>query len=291
MIDTFTSCPICESNIFQLLFTHKKFGKFVKCSRCDLIYVRKRPTHSWIKERQKEPYRSVPIPDVIINREIDLTPDFQDILKRLKQYQSCGKLLELGSFTGHFLNLAKEIGYEVAGVEPDSWSREYARRHFSLNVYESLIQDLHFDPKIFGVIVMIHVLEHLTEPTDTLLELRRILNDNGILVIEVPIIGKIFFRLLGKYHRHIVMDHILLFSQTTLLKFLDKCGFYPIHSELVARRIRLGRIAWNFRNYSEQLGKFLEGSLKILRAYDLCIKLNLRDIMRLYCRKTTDSIN
>ena len=289
MKDTFISCPLCESGTFKLLFTHSKYGKYVKCNQCDLVYVRERPSYSWIKERQKEPYRSVPIPDVIINRENDLIPDFQDILRRLKQYQCHGKLLELGSFTGHFLNLAKKAGYEVTGVETDFGAREYARRHFSLNFHESLVQDLHFDVKSFDTIAMISVLEHITEPTDTLLELRRILSDNGILVIEVPIIDRILFKLLGKYHRHIIMDHILLFSQATLFKFLDKCGFYPIHSELVARRIRLGRIAWNFRDYSESLGKLLEGSLKMCRVYDCCIRLNLRDSMRVFCRKTPNN--
>ena len=195
---------------------------------------------------------------MIIKKENDLIPDFQDILRRLKQYQCHGKLLELGSFTGHFLYLAQEAGYEVTGVEPDFGAREYARRHFSLNLHESLVQDLYFDAKSFDAIEMIHVLEHITEPADTLLELRRILSDNGILVIEVPIIDIILFKLLGKYYRHIIMDHVLLFSQATLFKFLDKCGFYPIHSELVAQRTRLGRIAWSFRNYSESLGKLLD---------------------------------
>jgi SAM-dependent methyltransferase len=286
MIDTFTSCPLCKSNAFHLLFIHKKYGRFVKCNLCDLVFVRERPTHSWVEERRKEPYRSVPIPDWLINREIDLIPNFLDILKRLKQYQGDKRLLELGSFTGHFLNLAKGIGYEVIGVEPDFVAREYARRHFSLNVYESFVQDLHFEARAFDVIVMIHVLEHLTDPTDTLLELRRVLSDSGVLVIEVPIIDRILFKLLGKYHRHIIMDHILLFSQATLLKFLAKCGFYPIHSELITRRIRLGRIAWNFRNYSESLGKFFECCLRVLRIYDSCVRLNMRDIVRVHCRKT-----
>ena len=76
---------------------------------------------------------------MIIKKENDLIPDFQDILRRLKQYQCHGKLLELGSFTGHFLYLVQEAGYEVTGVEPDFGAREYARRHFSLNLHESLV--------------------------------------------------------------------------------------------------------------------------------------------------------
>jgi len=285
MLETFASCPLCESDPSRVLFTHKKFGKFIKCSHCNLVYVRERPTPSWIKMRESEPYRSVPIPDVLINRAIDLTPDFQSILKRLKQYQNHGKLLEVGSFTGHFLNLSKEAGYDVAGVEPDSISADFAHRTFGLNICRSIVQDSPFKDKTFDIIVMIDVLEHLNEPVRGLLELHRLLRDAGVIVIEVPIIDTVFFNLLGKYHRHIIMDHILLFSQTALYNILDKCGFYPIHSELYGRRVRLGRIAWNFRNQSESIGGFVEGLLKGLRIYDFSISVNLRDMVRVYCKK------
>lgn len=285
MLETFTCCPLCGSRSAGELFSHIKFGRFVKCSPCNLVYVAERPTPPWIEMRKTEPYRSEPFPEIIISRGVDLRDDFMNILNQLKKYKNDGKLLEVGCLAGHFLKLASESGYTVDGVEPDFMAAASARKSFGLNVHECIVQDLPFEDKMFDAIVMLNVLEHLNEPSATLTELHRVLSDSGILMIEVPIIDTALFNLLGKYHRHVIMDHILLFSQKSLNTFMDKHGFCPVHSELSGRRIRLGRIAWNFRNYSELLGGFLEGLMKMTGLYDLCIRVNLRDIAQVYYRK------
>jgi len=284
---TFTCCPLCESLTSKHMFTHKFAGKLVRCECCDLVYVEERATASWIEMRQKAPK---PLPEMIIRRGMDQEPDSRKILKRLKHYKDHGTLIELGSFTGHFLNLARELNYDVVGIEPDPWVADFARREYGLEVHETLLPDLHFPAKTFDIVVMLQVMEHLTDPNGTLLEIRRTLTDSGIVVIEIPIIDLIFFRLLGKRHRHVVLDHILYFSEATLRKFMEKNGFCHIYSERVGRTIRLKRLAQVAQDHCKPLGKLLKVFFRLLRIDDKRVSVNLRDMVLAYYRKKPEEM-
>ncbi len=201
---------------------------------------------------------------MILQKQDSQIDDFLDILNRIKRYQAGGKLLELGCLTGHFLALACKAGYEGIGIEPDPWSAEYARREFGLSVHEALAPNLPFDDRTFDVIAMFHVMEHLTRPMESLLDLRRILKDTGLLAIEIPIIDTLFPMTMGRRHRHYIFDHTLFLSRKNAAEFLHKAGFKILHTELTGRRIRLARIAWALRKNTESLGRFLGRAFEAL---------------------------
>jgi SAM-dependent methyltransferase len=227
-----------------------------------------------------------PLPDMILQKQDSQTDDFLDILKRIQLYQASGKLLELGCCTGHFLGLASKAGFDVVGIEPDPWSAEYARREFGLSVHETLVPELRFDDRTFDVIAMFHVMEHFTRPMETLLDLRRILKDTGLLAIEIPIIDTLVPITMGRRHRHYVFDHTLFLTRKTAADFLRKSGFEILYTELTGRRIRLERLAWALGKTNESVGRFLEHTLKALHLQQRLVHVNLRDNYRIYCRKT-----
>jgi SAM-dependent methyltransferase len=196
-------------------------------------------------------------------------------------------LLELGCLTGHFLALARRAGYEVIGIEPDPWAAEYARREFDLSIYEMPAPDLRFDDRTFDVIAMFHVMEHLTQPMETLLALRRILKDTGLLAIEIPIIDTLYPKTMGRRHRHYVFDHTLFLSRKLAAEFLRKAGFQILHTELTGRRIRLERVAWVLRKHTESFGRIMERAFKALHIEEGTVHINMRDNYRMYCRKAS----
>jgi SAM-dependent methyltransferase len=222
---------------------------------------------------------------MVLQKQDTQTEDFLSILDRIKQYQPNGKLLELGCITGPFLSLARDLGYDGTGVEPDPWSAAYARRTFGLTVHETPVPDLHFEDQTFDVIAMFHVMEHLTRPMDTLLDLRRILKDTGLLAIEIPIIDTLYPMTMGRRHRHYIFDHTLFLSRKMAAEFLHKAGFEIVHTELTGRRIRMERIAWVVRKHTEALGRFLEGVFKAMHVQERTVHVNVRDNYRIYCRK------
>ena len=277
-VDVFINCPLCGSTDYQLVLVHRECGNIVRCSQCHLKYARSR----WISERLQS---SKQVPDAIMQKEEDQTDDFQDIIKTIKRYQPNGRLLELGCLTGHFLALARGAGYEPTGIEPDPVAAGYARRQFDLSVHETVIPHLYLEDGSFDVIAMFHVMEHLTEPMETLVNLRRILTETGVLAIEIPIMDTLIPLIMGRRHRHYCFDHTLFMSRARALEFLQRAGFEVLYAELTGRRIRLKRLASRLGDSYDSLGRFLEGAFKTLHIEERIVHLNARDNYRIYCRK------
>ena len=281
--DVFRECPLCGSAEARVLFRRAECGTVVRCAPCGMAYTRERPLPSFPELRRKEP---VPLPDVILVKEADQERDFRDVLDGLGRFQQGGRLLELGSLTGHFLNLARAAGYDVVGIEPDTWAADYARCHFGVEVHDRYLNELGLPSGSADAIVMLHVLEHLTAPNETVLELRRILKDTGVLVIEIPIIETLLTRLMGRHHRHFVFDHTLFFTQETFARFLDRHGFRVVHQALTPRTLRLSRIAANLQRNSRALGATVDGALRAIGLADARVTFNTGDILRAYCMKS-----
>ena len=49
-------------------------------------------------------------------------------IKEIKQYRFPGDLLDIGSGTGFFMQLAKKSGYSVNGVELSEYAAQYAKK-------------------------------------------------------------------------------------------------------------------------------------------------------------------
>lgn len=78
---------------------------------------------------------------------------------------SCrGRLLDVGCGNGIFLATMKELGWEVAGVEPDRQAARVAREQFGLNVHVGTLEEAGFADGTFDAITMSHVVEHLADP-------------------------------------------------------------------------------------------------------------------------------
>lgn len=281
-VDVFTCCPLCGAPGYKPVFELGQVGKVVRCAKCGLKYTRSRWSDPLRELRRQNP---VPPADEILEKQDSQTEDFLDILKWIKTFQPTGKLLELGCLSGNFLALARDAGYEPVGIEPDPWAADYARRKFDVSVHETIIPQLHFDDQSFDVVAMFHVMEHLTNPKETLLDLRRILKDSGLLAIEIPIMDTLFPIVLGRRHRHYIFDHTLFMSRRNSLEFLRQAGFEILRTELTGRHLRLGRLAWTVGKSSKLLSEFLAGAFRTLRVQERIVHLNLRDNYRVYCRK------
>jgi 2-polyprenyl-3-methyl-5-hydroxy-6-metoxy-1,4-benzoquinol methylase len=100
----------------------------------------------------------------------------------INQYVKENKtLLDIGAGTGDFLLKAKKSNWLVEGVEPNEKARNSAYKK-GVDVKESLGQ-IH---QRFNVISLWHVLEHLPNLENSIIEIKSKLEDEGILIIAVP---------------------------------------------------------------------------------------------------------
>jgi SAM-dependent methyltransferase len=137
-----------------------------------------------------------------------------------------GKILDIGSFEGYFLNLFKEEGWETIGIEPSSDAAKICRKKYGIEVYDEMFEYTLFNEKDFDLITIRHVLEHVDDPMNTILLMKKYLKDDGIIFIEVPNIERFdYFNIADSYD----FQHIYNFSVNVLRNYLNKCGLEIIN--------------------------------------------------------------
>jgi len=91
-------------------------------------------------------------------------------------------VLDIGAGSGDFLLYCKENNYNVTGTEPSSDARQIALEK-GIKLHEKIDDVLN---QKFDVITMWHVLEHIPNLFECLEQLKKLLKENGKLIIAVP---------------------------------------------------------------------------------------------------------
>ena len=203
------------------------------------------------------------------------------LLKNLKnsfEESISPKLLDIGCSTGWITSIAKDIGFEVSGLEANPNSAEIAREKFDLNIYEGFLEDVEFEER-FDAAIMFHVLEHFVDPLATLEKVKGILKENGKLLIVVPNAKSIGTKIFKENYNWNVKQHISFFSKSSLELMLKKSGFGVIESntlistpmlinsfnKMMNKRKKQKKLS--FRIKRDVLGNFLMFPLALLGKY------------------------
>ena len=93
-----------------------------------------------------------------------------------------GIVLDIGSGTGDFLITAKNHGWNISGIEPNSKAKKIAESKGV--VFESSLENI--PNNSMDVITMWHVLEHVPNLEEQFTQLKRIVKPNGYIIIAVP---------------------------------------------------------------------------------------------------------
>ena len=135
-------------------------------------------------------------------------------------------ILDIGAGTGDFLSFIQSEFISVKGIEPNQKARELAQEKGI-----SLEQDLKdVKGKLFDVITMWHVLEHVPNLEETIRDVEALLKPNGILIIAVPN----FYSFDAAYYKNFwaafdVPRHLWHFSKASMNKlFSDKLSLLKI---------------------------------------------------------------
>jgi len=204
--------------------------------------------------------------------------NFSTVLRRLRPYAPPGSLLlDVGAASGIFLNLAREAGYRVAGIEPSAALAADAERLYGLKLFCGTVEQFAASEK-FAAITLLDVLEHVTDPKAFVSRLGGLLAPGGMLVIVTPDVGSLAARIMGGRWWHYRVAHLNFFNRHSLGWLLEKQGF-----EIVLRK----RFAWNFSAYYlvTRLLPFLKKNALQTPLKKLHLKLQLSDSWEIYARK------
>ncbi len=135
-------------------------------------------------------------------------------------------IIDIGCGNGRFLKGLIDKNYKAYGIELPSKSAQRAARIPGLNLKIGNLSEDDFEDNFFDVVTMWHVLEHLSQPRQTLETIQRILKQGGYLVISLPNINSFQSKLfIGRWLHLDTPRHLVFFDASDLTKILQKFGF------------------------------------------------------------------
>lgn len=149
---------------------------------------------------------------------------FQNRFNIISRYVKQGAVLDIGCSTGTFLEIFKNKGFEVWGVEP-SLSYKIAKKR-SIKIFHQIFEEVNLPKNYFDVVVMNHTLEHVTDAKLVLKKIHSLLKKGGILFIDVPNAGSFSAKILkDKWPYKLPEEHTYQFTKSSLGKLLTETGF------------------------------------------------------------------
>jgi ubiquinone/menaquinone biosynthesis C-methylase UbiE len=108
----------------------------------------------------------------------------------ISEYIKQGKFLDVGCGAGYSMQLAQAMGNEVFGIDPDPGGhgvgREGSNFKIDVEIKKGFAEKIDFESQTFDTVYSSHVLEHVNSEDHSLLEMKRVLKDNGVLIIGMP---------------------------------------------------------------------------------------------------------
>lgn len=206
------------------------------------------------------------------------------VLAKILKHKTSGRLLDVGSGPGFFLDEAKKRGFEAEGVDLSGWASAYAAEHFGIKVHTGDLAGARFADRSFDVVVMNDFIEHVPDPKAMLAEARRILKNDGILYLSTPDINSALSRVLGGRWWGINKYHLYYFSRKTLAGLFQAVGFKPLEYSSYPRVFSLKYWAKRLESYPAFIQAPVEG-LKRSRGPESLLKITLHDQIGVIARK------
>lgn len=288
-------CNLCGRNDAEVVFEAgvAQTSRIVKCKGCGLMYASPRaklPDQDEIKTYDPEFSRKTRehSRDRYDKEEYQVR-DYEDTRAYLnKTYPERGSLLEIGCSMGFLLAKFREDGWDVEGIEPNRGYCEFIGEYHGIKASPQLLEESNIAADSFDVVVMLHVIEHVPDPLETMRDIQRVLKPGGTLILETPRYDSLMFKLLRHRERSVSCDgHIYFFTTDTLREMSKKAGFEVQFINYVGRSLNLARLLWNVGVMTKN--QTIQGMIgRLSRALNcdaVHLHLNVRDMQRVALRK------
>jgi 2-polyprenyl-3-methyl-5-hydroxy-6-metoxy-1,4-benzoquinol methylase len=272
------SCKICRKNNLTTIYDNLQ-----KCSDCGFIFFDNTIPAQEIERLYKEDYFKG---EEYLDYENDkglIQKNFQRRIRDIQSYKSSGRLFEIGSAYGYFLDVAKN-NYAVEGIDICKEPTEFARKKLNLNVHTGSYSDF-LIKEPFDIFCMWDTIEHLPEPEKFIEKISRDLKSGGYLFLTTGDISSLLAKTRGKKWRMIhPPTHIFYFSQKTISMLLEKNGFEVISISHPGILRSFKQIFYSIFILNRKI-KLPKLFLDLIEKIDFPVYLNTFDIMMVTARK------
>lgn len=223
-----SACPLCSSQESEPFLENEKGYSLVRCGSCGIIRLDPIPSEDELAVHYGGDYYRVPkgrlgwlldsfIGDFYTRRQA----------RKLEAFKERGRLLDLGCGDGRFLASMEGRGWSVLGLDPSKEACEIAQERLKKGtVLNKTLEEARFPDASFDAVTLWQVLEHIRNPREVLLEVRRVLKPGGFCLISVPNIASIDFALFrGDWFHLDLPRHLYHYSPETLRRSVEPLGF------------------------------------------------------------------
>lgn len=211
-------CPSCKSEDAKAVGEKNGFKLFV-CHKCETLFTDRIPEFAEA-ENYDEYYsdENLETPQFIYKRLEELFSDFSE-------YRQTDRWLDIGFGAGTILNVAKNLKWNIVGLEVSKPAVEKARE-MGFDVFHGTLEDAKYPDNYFDIITASEIIEHLNNPQPFLNEIVRILRPGGLFWATTPSAKGLSYRLLSVNWTTVSPpEHIQLFSKKAIARMLQKAGF------------------------------------------------------------------
>lgn len=250
------TCPVCHSGadrarlflkenidpakLSGFSFASRKTPEYmchqlVRCEVCELVYADQPPSESELAQAYHvaEYDSSEEADDAARAYAHAIAP----ILQRLPQRVSA---LEIGTGTGVFLEHLRRAGFEQAiGVEPSAAAIAAAPAHRQPWIREAMFDPKDYAPASFDLICCFMTMEHVRDPLPLAQAAAQLLRPGGAFVTVTHDWQSGVNRLLGKRSPIIDIEHLQLFSRSSLKRMFAEAGYTDFGARPFANRYAL----------------------------------------------------
>jgi SAM-dependent methyltransferase len=276
------ACGLCGGTRRAVNFTEGPFS-VVTCSDCGFTYVTPRlKDGALIEQVYDEGYwSSTAAKD---RGYTDYRADAPLYLRTYRRrsaivrrhFERPGRVHDVGCAAGYFLQVMREAGWDVQGLEPSDAIRPQAIERLGPDrVRAGLLHEAGFAPGSFDLVTLWDVLEHIPDFVSALREVRRLLAPGGKVLIETQNVESRAARMLGprwQHYKH--AEHIYHFNPATLAVALERAGLTVLENTP-----RLGGKYVSMGFLSERAGRlhpalsFLLSPLRLVRSSAVYVNL------------------
>jgi 2-polyprenyl-3-methyl-5-hydroxy-6-metoxy-1,4-benzoquinol methylase len=233
-MEELSNCPVCHERKFEFYLKcrdhsiSKQEFTLQQCTSCDFVFTNPRPRFEEIG-----PYYSS---EAYISHHANKRGLIPVIYRQIRKIQFGNKsklirqlagenptILDIGSGSGDFIKYCTTLGLKATGVEPDKNTRETSvlggQEVYDLNFLDETKEK-------FSVITMWHVLEHVHALEERMLQLKKLIKPDGIIIIAVPNLESYDAGYYNSFWAaYDVPRHLYHFSRKTITKLFTRSSF------------------------------------------------------------------
>jgi len=258
--------------------------QIVQCRHCGHVYTNPR----WTAEDLMGAYEAVE-DETYVHEEAGRRRTFNHHLLALEKVAGPGEgrpPLDVGAYTGIFVEVAAARGWQAMGIEPSQWATDQAQGN-GLPVLQGTLDSPQLNGRRFDVITMWDVIEHLDDPAAEVARANQLLNPGGVMAIHTMDIDSLTARIMGRRWPWLMDMHIQYFSQETMKRLLRDQGLEVLWSGAQGRYLSLGYLASRVSGLSRPLGRLVQSLVEGVGLSGRSVPVNFGDLFTVYARRPT----